>query len=48
MVKVTIDLTKLEIEMLTHCIRSAIDVKHMPEKDEKRAREIIDILSKYL
>jgi len=48
MVKVTIELSKLEIEMLTHCIEGAIEVKHMTEKDERRAKDIIEKLSKYL
>jgi len=48
MVKVTIDLYKLEIEMLINCIDAAIDVKHMDGKNEKRAKEIKKQLSKYL
>ena len=48
MVKVTIDLSKLEIEMLIHCIEGAIEVKHVTEKDQRRAKDIIDNLNKYL
>ncbi len=48
MVKVTLELSKLEIEMLLHCIETAIDVKHMDDKDIERAKEIKNQLSKYL
>ncbi len=48
MVKVTIDLSELEIEMLLHCLESAIDVKHMQDKDIERAKEIKEQLSQYL
>jgi len=46
MVKVTIELSKLEIEMLINCIDSALDVKHTP--DIKRAEEIRDQLKRLL
>lgn len=48
MVEVTIELSKLEIEMLLNCIEAAIDTKHMPEESEKRVKEIRELLSKYL
>jgi len=48
MVNVTIDLSELEIEMLLHCLESAIDVKHIDDKDIERAKEIKKQLSKYL
>ena len=48
MVRVTIELSKLEIEMLLNCIESAIDTKHMPEVSEGRIKEIREQLSKYL
>lgn len=48
MVKVTIELSELEIEMLLHCLESAIDVKHMDDQDIKRAKDIKEQLSKYL
>ena len=48
MVKVTLELSELEIEMLSHCIESAIDTKHMGEQDNKRAGEILKQLSKYV
>lgn len=46
MVKVTVDLTKVELEMLMHCIDTAIDVKHI--KDINRLQEIKDQFSKYI
>lgn len=48
MVKITIDLSKHEIEMLLYCIESALDTKHVPEKSEGSVREIKEQLSKYL
>ena len=48
MVKVTIELSKLQIEMFIHCIDGAIDVKHMPEEDVEIVKEIRRQLSKYL
>jgi len=48
MVKVVIELSKYEIQMLVNCIESAIDTKHMQEKNEERVKEIQKELSKYL
>jgi hypothetical protein len=48
MVRVTIELSKLEIEMLLNCIEAAIDTKHMPGESEERVKEIRERLSKYL
>jgi len=48
MVKVTIDLSELEIEMLVNCIDTAIDVKHMDNEHEERAKEIKKQLSEYM
>ena len=48
MVKVAIELSELEIEMLINCIDTAIDVKHLDEEHEKRAKEIKKQLSKYV
>ena len=48
MVEVTIELSKLEIEMLLNCIEAAIDTKHMPEESAERVKEIRERLSKYL
>jgi len=48
MVKVTIELSENEIQMLLNCIEGAIDTKHMPEQSEGRVREIKEQFSKYL
>ncbi len=48
MVRVTIELSKLEIEMLLNCIEGALDTKHMPEEAEKGIKKIKKQLSKYL
>jgi len=48
MVKVDINLSKNEIQMLLNCIEAAIDTGHMREKKEKRAKEIYKEFSKYL
>ena len=47
-VKVTLDLSKLDIEMLSYCIESAIDIKQMNEQDKNTAKKILIQLSKYL
>jgi len=48
MVKITIDLSELEIEMLMHCIDAALDTEHVKKESEIRIKEIKDQLSKYL
>lgn len=48
MIKVTIDLSKLEIRMLINCIDAAIETKHMNVKDAKRARDIMEKLEVYI
>jgi hypothetical protein len=48
MVKVTIELSELEIQMLVNCIESAIDTNHMPGDMVKRVKEIRDGFNKYL
>jgi len=48
MPKVSIELSKLQIEMFIKCIDGAIDVKHMNEQDEEIAKEVKRQLSKYL
>jgi hypothetical protein len=48
MVKVTFDLSVIEIEMLCNCIESAIDVKHMNEQEKKTANVILEQLRKYI
>ena len=46
--KVEIDLSKHEIQMLLNCIEAAIDTNHMQDKNKKRIKEIKEQLSKYL
>jgi len=48
MVKIKLDLSEVEIEMLSHCIESAIDVKPMNEKEKQTAKTILKELSKYI
>ena len=46
MVKVTLELSKLEVEMLITCIDAVIDVKHT--NNTERLKEIKNQFSKYL
>jgi len=48
MVKVTLELSELQIEMFIHCIEGAIDVKHMNEQEAKLATEVKNQLSAHL
>jgi hypothetical protein len=48
MVKLEFDLSELEIEMLSHCICTAIDVKPMNEQQKQTAKKILKQLSNYL
>ena len=48
MVRVIIELSKREIQMLLNCIEAAIDTKHMQEENEERVKEIQKHLSEYL
>ena len=48
MVRVEIDLSKREIQMLLNCIETAIDTKHMMEENEEKVKVIKKQLSKYL
>lgn len=48
MVRVTLELSNLEIEMLSHCIESAIDVKHMDEQEKKTAKVILEQLRNFI
>jgi len=48
MVRVIIELSKREIQMLLNCIEAAIDTKHMREENEERVKEIQKQLSEYL
>ena len=48
MVKVEIELSRLEIGMFLNCVEAAIDTKHVIGQDLKRVKEIRQQLSKYL
>jgi hypothetical protein len=48
MVKVKIDLSKYEIQMLINCIEGALDTKHMRKENEGTVKEIRDILNDYI
>jgi hypothetical protein len=48
MVKLKLELSKLEIEILSYCICTAIDVKPMNEQQKQKAKKILTQLSKYL
>lgn len=48
MVKITLDLSEIEIKMFLHCIEGAIDTEHIPKGKEKIAIKIKKQLSKYL
>jgi hypothetical protein len=48
MVRVTIELSKLEIEMLLNCMEAALDTGHVPEESEEIVKELREQLSKYL
>jgi hypothetical protein len=48
MVRVEIDLSKLEIGMFLNCVEAVIDTRHVIGQDLKRVKEIRQQLSKYL
>jgi len=48
MVKITLELSKLEIEMFLHCIQMAIDTKYVEGKNRETAKKLVKQLSKYL
>jgi len=48
MVRVEIELSKLEIVMFLNCIEAAIDTRHVIGQDLRRAKEIEKQLSNYL
>jgi len=48
MVKVTLELSKLEIGMFLNCIEGAIDTEHVTGKDAETVKKIKNQLSKYL
>jgi len=48
MVKISLELSKLEIEMFLHCIQLALDTKFVEGKNKETAKKLINQLSKYL
>ena len=48
MVKITLELSQIEIEMLSHCIETALDVKPMNQKEKRTAKIILKQISKYI
>jgi hypothetical protein len=48
MVKITLELSELEVEMFLHCIEGAIDTEHVTGKDVETVEKIKKQLSKYL
>ena len=48
MVKVSIELSKIQIQMIMNCIDAALDTKHVPEENEVETKDILVKLSKYL
>jgi hypothetical protein len=48
MVKIELDLTKDEIEILLYCLDSAIDIVELSEKKKERAMEIRNELNSHL
>ena len=48
MVKVTLELSNLEIEMFLNCIEMAIDTKYVDGKNKETAKKLVKQLSKYV
>ncbi len=48
MVKVSLELSKLEIDMFVHCIQLALDTKYVEGKNKKTAEKLVNQLSKYI
>jgi len=48
MVKISLELSKLEIEMFVHCIQLALDTGYVDGKNKETAKKLVDQLSKYL
>lgn len=48
MVKVTIELSKIQIQMLINCIESALDTNHVPDDRASDVKKMIEQLSNYL
>jgi hypothetical protein len=48
MVKITLDLSNRELEILLFCLDSAIDIVNLSKKEKKRAIELRNELNDYL
>jgi len=48
MVKVTLEMSKLEIEMFLHCIQLALDTRYAEGKNKETAEKLVNQLSKYI
>jgi len=48
MVKVSLELSKIEIEMFLHCIEMAIDTRYVDGKNKETAKKLVKQLSKYV
>ena len=48
MVKIILELSKLEIEMFAHCIELAIDTEHVSGKNKKTAEKLLNQLNKHI
>ena len=48
MVRVTIELSKLEIVMLLNCMEAALDTGHVPEESGESVKKLKEQLIKYL
>lgn len=47
MVKVSLELSQHEIDLLYHCIETALDVKPMDKEEKRNASVIIEQLKRY-
>jgi hypothetical protein len=48
MVKITLDLSERELEILLYCLDSAIDIVKLSKKEKQRAIELRNELGNYL
>jgi hypothetical protein len=48
MVKISLELSKLEIEMFVHCIQLALDTRYVTGKNKTTAKKLVNQLNKYL
>lgn len=48
MVKITLELTQIEIGTLSQCIETALDVKPMNKQEKRTAKIILKQINKYI